>query len=115
MSRQTRSNRRASYVGALVALRDSERQAAWFETTVLPAAEQALASTRPAFAAGSATLVELLDAQASLLDVRRTLAMARIEREKRLAEIEELAGLDLETLSASNSGGLAQRSTDSHE
>ena len=115
MSRQAQYDRRASYVAALVALRDSERQAAWFETTVLPAAEQALASTRPAFAAGSATLVELLDAQSSLLDVRRTLAMARIEREKRLAEIEELAGLDLETLSASTPGDFAHRSTDSHE
>jgi outer membrane protein, heavy metal efflux system len=100
LARQSRSDRAAGFVAALVALRNSERQSALFERSILPAAEQMLASARPAYAAGSASLLDLLDAQRALLEVRSTLAEARIEREKRLAELEELAGLDVETLGA---------------
>jgi outer membrane protein TolC len=99
LARQTQSDRAARYVAALVALRDSERQAAWFETRILPAARQVLDSTQRAYTTGSAGLVEMLDAEAVLLDVRRTIARARVEREMRLSEIEELSGVDVETMS----------------
>jgi cobalt-zinc-cadmium efflux system outer membrane protein len=99
LARQAHSDRAAQFVAALVALRESERQARWFETTILPGAERVVASTRQAYTTGSATFVEMLGAESTLLDVRRTLADARIERERRLAEIEELAGVDIETLS----------------
>ncbi len=96
--RQTRLDRRSSFVAGLHVLRFSERQAAFFDREVLPAAEQVLGSARQAYATGKASFLELIDAQRVLLDVRLGIAEARIERERRLAEIEELAGLDVETL-----------------
>ena len=40
----------------------------------------------------------LIDAQRTLLDVRLLIVESKAEREKRLAEIEALAGIDVETL-----------------
>ncbi|HYE17822.1 MAG TPA: TolC family protein [Tepidisphaeraceae bacterium] len=98
MARQTRSDRAASFVAALYALRAAEHHAALYRDTVLPKAEQALASSRQAYAAGQVSFVELIDSQRTLLDVRLLIAQARTEREKRLAELEALAGVDVETL-----------------
>jgi outer membrane protein TolC len=98
MLRQTRADRAASFVAALYAMRSAERQAAVFNDAILPRAQQTLASTRQAYAAGTATFTDLIDTQRTLLDVRLMVAEARIEREKRLAELEALAGVDIETL-----------------
>jgi outer membrane protein TolC len=98
MLRQAKSDRAAAFVAALVALRNAERQTRTFEELILPRAEQTLSSSRQAYAAGTGTFIELIDAQRTLLDVRLLIAEARAEREKRLAELEELAGVDIETL-----------------
>jgi outer membrane protein, heavy metal efflux system len=98
MARQARADRGASYVATLYALRDAERQTALLERRLLPLAEQVLAESRQAYVAGAVMLVELIDSQRMLLDVRRMAAEARIAREKRLAELEALAGVDAETL-----------------
>lgn len=98
MAQQARSDRAAAFVAALYALRNAEHQAALFVDTVLPKAEQALTSSRQSYAAGQVSFVELIDSQRTLLDVRLLIAQARVEREKRLAEIEALAGVDVETL-----------------
>jgi outer membrane protein TolC len=57
-----------------------------------------LQNARDSYSAGRASLLEVIDAQRTLLDVRRGIAEARIERELRLAAIEELGGFDVETL-----------------
>jgi outer membrane protein TolC len=98
--RQAHQDHTAHFVATLTALRDSERQAELFEGRVLPAAELLASTTRQAYAAGSAGLSELIEAQRTLLDVRLVVAEARIERERRAAEIEELTGIDLEALTA---------------
>lgn len=98
MERQARFDRTASFVAALVVLRNSTREAQLFEANVLPAAELVADTTRQSYAAGSADLLELIEAQRALLDVRLMIAEARTERERRVAEIEQLAGIDLETL-----------------
>jgi outer membrane protein TolC len=98
MARQTRADRGASFVAALYALRNAESQVKLFRETVLPKAEQALSSSRQAYAAGQIGFIELIDSQRTLLDVRLMIAQARIAREKQLAEIEALAGVDIETL-----------------
>jgi cobalt-zinc-cadmium efflux system outer membrane protein len=97
MARQTRADRGASFVAALYALRNAEQQVGLFKETVLPKAEQALASSRQAYAAGQIGFIELIDTQRTLLDVRLMIAQARIAREKQLAELEALAGIDVET------------------
>jgi outer membrane protein TolC len=96
--RQTRSDRAARFVAALYLMRNSERQAAIFEQAILPRAQQMLAGSRQAYATGTGSFVDLIDAQRTLLDVRLMIAEARVEREKRLAELEALAGVDIETL-----------------
>jgi outer membrane protein TolC len=98
VARQTRADRGANFIAALYALRSAEKQVGLFRETVLPKAEQALASSRQAYAAGQVGFVELIDTQRTLLDVRRMIAEARIAREKRLAELEALAGVDVEAI-----------------
>jgi outer membrane protein TolC len=98
MLRQAKSDRAASFVAALYAMRNAERQAAVFQDAILPRAQQTLASLRQSYAAGNTSFTDLIDTQRTLLDVRLMIAEARMEREKRLAELEALAGVDIETL-----------------
>lgn len=98
MLRQTRADRAAGFVATLYALRSAERQEDFYRQTILPASRALLTASRQDYISGRVGLVELIDAQRTLLDVRRTAAQFHIEREKRLAELEELAGVDVETL-----------------
>ena len=75
-------------------------KAAVFAAAILPRAQPTLAGLRQAYAAGNASFTDLIDSQRTLLDVRLIIAQARIDREKRLAELEALAGVDIETLAA---------------
>jgi outer membrane protein TolC len=100
MLRQARSDRAGSFVASLYALRNAERQVTVFRETILPRARQALASSRQAYSTGTGSFIDLIDAQRTLLDVRLMIADAWVERERRLAELEALAGVDFETLGA---------------
>ena len=111
MLRQTRSDRGAAFVAALLVLRNAERQTRVFEETILPRAEQTLSSSRQAYTTATGTFIELIDAQRTLLDVRLLVVEARAEREKRLAELEELAGVDIETLAGPTSAPTTTRAT----
>lgn len=98
MARQTNRDRAASFVAALYILRNSERQMQLFQQRIAPTAQQLFNSSRQSYAAGTIGFADLIDSQRTLLDVRRMIAEARIQREKRLAELEALAGVDVETL-----------------
>jgi outer membrane protein, heavy metal efflux system len=98
MLRQTRSDRAGLYVGTLYSMRNSARQEIFFNEKILPAAKQVLASSRQDYVSGKVGLIELVDAQRTLLEVKQSLAQFRIDREKRLAELEEIAGVDVEVL-----------------
>ena len=98
MYRQTRLDRGASFVAALHALRNSERQVEVFETRILPRAEQAVRVAHQSYAAGGTTFTDLIDIQRTLLDVRLMIAEVKAAREKSLAELEALAGVDIETV-----------------
>jgi outer membrane protein, heavy metal efflux system len=101
MLRQASRDRAASFVATLIALRNAERQAALFESRIVPAAERVLAITRQGYSAGSATYLDMIDAERALLDARLMIAEARAVREMRLAELEALMGTDVETLGRS--------------
>jgi outer membrane protein TolC len=101
-SRQTARDRAASFVTALFFLRNAERQTELFQTTILSLAEQAMNSSRVSYMAGTVSYSDLIDSQRTLLNVRLMTAQVRIEREKRLAELEALAGTDIETLTPSS-------------
>jgi outer membrane protein TolC len=96
--RQAKFDRSAGVVAALYALRHAERQAALFEQQVIPAATRIADNTREAYARGQMSFIDLMDAQRTLLDVRLTAAEARAAREKSLADLEALLGVDVETL-----------------
>lgn len=98
MLRQTKQDRGASFVANLYFLRNSERQVAVYLQRIVPAAEQLVTISRNDYAVGTAAFADLIDSQRTLVAVRRTVAQVRIEREKRLVEIEALAGMDIETL-----------------
>ncbi|WP_428940518.1 TolC family protein [Fontivita pretiosa] len=98
VARQARHDRAAQFVAALYVLRNAERQAQLFDSRILPASRAVLASVRQAYAAGQADLLDLIDSQRTLLEVQLLVAEARVQREKQLAELEALAGVDVETL-----------------
>lgn len=109
--RQTTQDRAASFVANLYIMRNAERQTAFYRQRVLPAAEQLVISSRSEYSAGTVGFADLIDSQRILITVRRAAAQAWIEREKRLAEIEALAGVDIETLghTATPAGSPAER------
>jgi outer membrane protein TolC len=96
--RQTKHDRAASFVAALYIMRNSERQVELFQKRIGPAAQQLLASSQQAYAAGAVGFADLIDSERTVIEVRVMVAEARVEREKRLAELEALAGVDVETL-----------------
>jgi len=95
---QSKTDRSVRFVVALLAMRDAERRAATFENDVLPLATRTVELSRQGYASGTLGYLELIDAQRTLLDTRLMLAEARTASEKRLAELEELAGVDAETI-----------------
>ena len=100
MTRQGRADKSAKFVMTLLALRDAQRREQIFSKEILPLAEQTVELARRSYAAGSATYLEVIDAQKTLLEVRVMLAEAWNSREQMLAELEALAGVDVETLPA---------------
>lgn len=100
MLRQTRSDRAASFVATLYSMRNAQRETRLYQGYVIPAAEQLVVSSRSAYAAGTVSFADLIDSERMLLSVRRTVAETQIESEQRLAELEALAGVDIETLTS---------------
>jgi cobalt-zinc-cadmium efflux system outer membrane protein len=98
MYRQARFDRTADLVASLSVLRNAERQAALFRDQVQPAAERVLSSARQSYAAGTSGYLDLIEAQRTLFEVRLMIAEAQAVREKSLADVEALAGIDVETL-----------------
>ena len=69
-----------------------EEQLDLFERALLPQAEQALRATEEAYSAGVTGVLELLDSEAVLLDVRLGLARMRADYMKALADMERAIG-----------------------
>ena len=98
MLRQTTRDRAASFVASLYMMRNAERQTALYRQRIEPAAQQLMNASRSDYTAGTVAFADLIDSRRTLVAVRLAVAQVRIEREKRLAEIEALAGVDIETL-----------------
>ena len=69
-----------------------EGQLALFERALLPQAEQALRATEEAYSGGVTGVLELLDSEEGLLDVRLGLVRLRADYMKALAEMERAIG-----------------------
>ncbi len=88
----------ASFVLNLAVLRDSERQAALFESTILPLVRQRIELAGSAHASDRGSFADLILSREALLDIRLAVARLRIEREKALAAIEALSSVDVEVM-----------------
>jgi outer membrane protein TolC len=87
-------------------MRNAERETQLYRTRVVPAARQLVSSSRNAYTAGTIGFADLIDSERMLISVRRLVAQSQIEREQRLAELEALAGVDIETLGGHATAGL---------
>ncbi|MFO0842271.1 MAG: TolC family protein [Gemmataceae bacterium] len=102
--RQLGRDRASAFVAAVVALRNAGREAALLERQLLPLAEQVVGVSKEAYVSGSASYLDLIESQRTLLGVRLAAAEARASREKRLAELEALAGTDIESIASAGGG-----------
>jgi outer membrane protein, heavy metal efflux system len=98
MLRQTTQDRAARFVADLYLMRNAERETQSYRARVVPAARQLVSSSRNAYSAGTIGFADLIDSERMFISVRRIVAQAQIEREQLLAELEALAGVDIETL-----------------
>jgi outer membrane protein TolC len=69
-----------------------------FASEILPAAEAIATNVRQSYVTGGG-ISDVIEAESAVLEVRLALAEARTAREQRLADLEALAGVDIETLS----------------
>jgi outer membrane protein TolC len=99
MLRQAQVEKGAEVVANLVALRNAERQVEFFEKGLLPRARETLVAARRDYSAGRIGFSELVEANRLTIEVKGQIADFRIEREKRLAALEALAAIDIESLS----------------
>jgi cobalt-zinc-cadmium efflux system outer membrane protein len=98
VARQTGLERGAGFVATLAALRDAERQAAHLGGQVLPLLLLRVANLRQTYATGSTDLDELIESERAVLELQALVAEQRMRREKKLADLEALAGVDVEAI-----------------
>jgi outer membrane protein TolC len=89
---QAKFDRASELIAALVMMRHNQHKAMLFTQQVLPVVQQAVKSLGDNYAAGNVSLAQLIDAQRTLLSVERTIAEARIGREKYLADVMAVVG-----------------------
>ncbi|MFY0579956.1 TolC family protein [Cystobacter fuscus] len=92
--------RRKRVADPVAAYRRAEAQlaaAARYQTDILPAAAHAEALAREAYRAGRNPLVQLLEAQRTAAEARLSAIQAEADAQAALADLEERAGVNLET------------------
>ena len=95
MRQQTGNDLGQQVVMDIAEIRNADRQVAIFTQMILPRMRQIVVLTRSAYENGQSSLLEVIDSQKSLIVVERTTAELRVNREKRLSEIEALTGTSL--------------------
>lgn len=79
----------------LAKVRTTEHVASLYRTTVLPQAEQSVAAARAGYRTGKAGLLDLIEAERSWRDFQLEYYRTLVEREHRLADLEQVVGRDL--------------------
>lgn len=110
---QAKADRAGRFAATLLAIRDAERRARQFEQDILPLLSETVELTRRSYGAGTATYLDLIDTQRTRLDVRLMAAEAWAMRERMLAELEALGGVDVETIAATPTSAPQNNSKDS--
>jgi outer membrane protein TolC len=86
---------RAELAEALYQYRDAGRRAELYRESLLPLAEQSLDVTLQAFTSGRVEILDLIDAERMLLDLRLSEARAHADRMQSMARLEKLVGREL--------------------
>ncbi len=81
----------------LAKVRASWEVAVLYRTTVLPQAEQGLEAARAGYRTGKASFLDLIESDRALREFQLAYYRALVEREHRLAELEQVVGIDLGT------------------
>ena len=97
MRRQARNDLGERVVMDLRTIRDADRELDLFEHTVLPRARQIVTVGRSAYEAGQSSLLDLLDAQRSLIAIERLVARVQATRAERLDDLEAITAEPLPT------------------
>jgi outer membrane protein TolC len=80
----------------LAKLRATDQVATLYRTTILPQAEQSLEATRVGYRAGKAGFLDLIDTQRAWRGFKLEYFKALVERQHRLAELEQVVGITLD-------------------
>ncbi len=80
----------------LAKLRATDQVATLYRTTVLPQAEQSLDAARIGYRAGKAGFLDLIDAQRAWRGFQLEYFTALVDRQHRLAELEQVVGITLD-------------------
>lgn len=97
-ARQTRARRGARFVAELLALRNAERQTRFLEDVAVPLATRLEESAQRQYTLGGISQQEWITSRRAALELRELSAETRAARERALAALEALAGIDFETL-----------------
>ena len=80
----------------LARLRATDQVATLYRTTILPQAEQSLEASRVGYRAGKAGFLDLIDTQRAWRGFQLEYFKALVDRQHRLAELEQVVGVDLD-------------------
>jgi outer membrane protein, heavy metal efflux system len=80
----------------LAKLRATDQVATLYRTTILPQGEQSLEAARVGYRAGKAGLLDLIDAQRAWRGFQLEYFTALVDRQYRLAELEQVVGITLD-------------------
>jgi outer membrane protein TolC len=80
----------------LARLRATDQVATLYRTTILPQAEQSLEAARVGYRAGKAGFLDLIETQRTLRGFQLEYFKALADRQHRLAELEQVVGIDLD-------------------
>jgi cobalt-zinc-cadmium efflux system outer membrane protein len=80
----------------LAKLRATDQVATLYRTTILPQAEQSLESARAGYRAGKGGFLDLIDAQRAWRGFQLEYFKALVDRQHRLAELEQVVGVTLD-------------------
>ncbi len=80
----------------LAKLKATDQVATLYRTTILPQAEQSLEAARVGYRAGKAGFLELIDAQKAWRGFQLEYFTALVDRQHRLAELEQVVGITLD-------------------
>jgi len=99
MRNQARNDLNAKVVADLSSFRDADRQLDLLQSSVLPRTRNVVALVHSAYESGRVSLLDLLDAQRSLIVIERIVGNLQIVREKQIAELEGIIAARLEITS----------------